>query len=76
MQDLKIVEDNIKKFEEKNKKTEDYMAQCLEEEKKRQLLKTKEWEEKHFIAVNKDLLISPEDFSTFVPKKRQKKQHG
>jgi hypothetical protein len=24
------------------------------------------------MAVNKDLLISPEDFITFVPKKRQK----
>jgi hypothetical protein len=29
-------------------------------------------EEKTFIAVNKDNMISPEDFDTYVPKKRQK----
>ena len=29
-------------------------------------------EEKTFIAINKDNMISPEDFNTYVPKNRQK----
>ena len=72
LQDKREVENKIKNFEEKQQKNHEFRIRTIEEEKKKYGQKNKEWEEKHFVAVNKDHLISPEDFNTYVPKKRQK----
>ena len=69
--DKKEVENKIKEYEEKIKKNNDYRTRTGEEFQHRMNEKNVIRQKKAFIALNKDQMISEEDFSTYVPKHRQ-----
>jgi hypothetical protein len=71
LRDIKEVETRIKEYQDKFNKNNETRVKLIEDVKSKVYQKNKEWEEKKFYALNKDSLISPEDFNTFVPRKRQ-----
>jgi hypothetical protein len=71
VKELEAMDKAKKGHEEKIKKSNEAKQKTVEDLQKYIHEKNAKWDEKRFVAVNKDNTISQADYKMFVPKRRQ-----